>query len=69
MENLENMLPIRREILEIIRDHPNCSFDFIWRRFPTYNPSTIHYHLFQLAKGNFIYKLGSTRGVLYTVVS
>ena len=60
-----SLLPRRREILEIIRNHPNCSFDFLKRRFVKVNPKTLHYDLSQLLKANFVKKLGSTRGSLY----
>ena len=59
----------RREILEIIRDHPYCSFDFAWRHFPQASHSTIHYHLLILSSQGFIHKIGSTRGVTYLAVS
>ncbi len=59
------LLPRRREILEIIKDHPYCSFDFISRRFLAINPKTLHYDLKQLQKKAFIIKAGKTRGVTY----
>jgi DeoR/GlpR family transcriptional regulator of sugar metabolism len=64
--NLEEyLLPRRREILEIIKEHPYCSFDFISRRFMTINQKTLHYDLSQLQKKGFIIKAGVTRGVKY----
>ncbi len=60
------LLPRRREILEVIRDHPHCTFDFIHRRFTGVNTKTLHYDLAQLRKKGFINKLGSTKGVVYT---
>ncbi len=59
------LLPRRREILEIIRDHPRCSFDFLKRRFIKVKPKTLFYDLTQLQKHGFVDKLGSTRGALY----
>lgn len=59
------LLPRRREVLEIIRDHPECSFDFIQRRFSLVNPKTLHYDIGQLLKKGLIVKIGSTRGALY----
>lgn len=59
------LLPRRREILEIIKDHPYCSFDFISRRFLSVNPKTLHYDLKQLQEKGFIIKAGKTRGVVY----
>ena len=61
------LLPRRREILEIIKDHPYVSFDFIKRRFLKIPKSTLHYDLRQLQKGKFIKKLGSTRGTVYAI--
>lgn len=61
------LLPRRREILEIVRDHPFCSFDFISRRFLSVNPKTLHYDLQQLQKGDFIQRVGKTRGSIYKV--
>ncbi len=61
------LLPRRREILEIIRGHPFCSFDFISRRFLAVNPKTLHYDLQQLQKSGFIQRVGQTRGSTYKV--
>lgn len=63
--NLDTMLPRRKEIYEIIKDHPNCSFDFISRRFISVNPKTLHYDLSKLQKDNLIKKIGVSRGVTY----
>jgi len=66
-ENLHEdfLLPRRREILEIIKDHPYCSFDFISRRFLNVNPKTLHYDLKQLQEKGFLIKAGKTRGAKY----
>lgn len=61
------LLPRRRDVLEIIRDHPFCSFDFISRRFLAVNPKTLHYDLQQLQKSGFIQKVGKTRGCSYKI--
>ena len=61
----DSLLPRRREILEIIRDHPHCNFDFIQRRFSAINSKTLHYDLAQMIKKGFIRKLGATKGVVY----
>lgn len=61
------LLPRRREILEIIKDHPYCSFDLISRRFAAINPKTLHYDLKQLQEKGFIIKAGKTRGVSYNL--
>ena len=55
----------RQEILAIIADHPDCSFDFLTRRFAAVNPKTLHYDLKKLLDLNLIIKVGITRGVLY----
>ncbi len=65
--NLNHLLPRRREIFEIIKDHPNCSFDFISRRFTKINPKTLHYDLSQLQKEKLIMKAGISRGVTYVI--
>lgn len=62
------MLIIRREILYLIKDHPECTFDFIYRHFLTKKPSTIHYHLRMLLSERLIQKFGTTRGVVYAAV-
>lgn len=61
------LLPRRREILEIIKDHSLCSFDFITRRFPSVNQKTLHYDLKQLQEKSFVIKAGKTRGVRYKI--
>lgn len=61
----DSLLPRRREILEILKDHPLCSFDFISRRFPNVNPKTLHYDLLKLQEGGYIKKIGKTRGSVY----
>lgn len=49
----EDALPLRRrEILEIVRDHPYCSFNFISRRFLSVNPKILHYDLKKLQNEN-----------------
>lgn len=65
----ETLLPRRKEILEIIKDHPFCSFDFIFRRFSAVNPKTLHYDLLRLQKEGFIQKVGKTRGSRYRIKS
>lgn len=65
-ERLEDtLLPRRREILEIIRDHEMVSFDFIKRRFTKVPNSSLHDDLRKLIKKGLIKKLGSTRGARY----
>ncbi len=62
------LLPRRKEMLAIIRDHPMCSFDQIRRRFLAVNLKTLHYDLSQLNKSGHIKKIGATRGALYQSV-
>jgi Fic family protein len=59
--------PRRQEILSIITDHHQVSFDFIRRRFISVPVSTLHNDLFYLQKHGFIQKLGVTKGVWYTL--
>lgn len=60
--------PLRRqEILNIITDHPNCSFDFLQRRFANVNGKTLHYDIKKLIDLSLITKVGATRGALYHV--
>jgi len=59
------LLPRRREILEIIKDHKMVSFEQIQRRFLKVPARTIRYDIKQLEKEGFIRKIGSTRGALY----
>lgn len=62
----ESDLPPRQmEILQIIKDHPYCSFDTICRRFVGISPSTLRYDVTQLTKNNFIKKIRKTRGAMY----
>ncbi len=63
---LDSMLPRRKEIYFLIKDHQYLSFDQIHRRFMAVNQSTLRYDLTQLIKQGLIHKLGSTKGVLYS---
>jgi Fic family protein len=65
----DSLLPRRRELLEIIRDHPNCSFNFLQRRFLAINGKTLHNDLLKLLQAGFIRKLGATNGVVYTSIN
>lgn len=67
-ESPEDMLlPRRREILSIIKEHPYCSFDFIRRHFAAVNPKTLHYDFKKLLNAGFIQKVGVSRGSVYKV--
>ncbi len=61
------LLPRRKEILNIIRDHKMVSLDMIKRRFFKVPERTLRYDLKQLEKKGFVLKVGTTRGALYTV--
>lgn len=61
------LLPRRQEILNIIRDHRMVSFNFLSRWFRRIAKSTLHYDLKQLIRKGHVVKLGTTRGVVYTV--
>lgn len=60
------LLPRRKEILNIITDHPYISLNAIARRFPTIANRTIAYDVQQLIKNKLVNKHGQTRGVMYT---
>lgn len=59
--------PRRQELIYTISEHHEASFDFLARNFPGVPISTLHYDLLQLQKKGYIQKMGSTRGVCYTV--
>lgn len=61
------LLPRRKEILEVIRDHEIMSLDSIRRRFLLVSPRMIRYDLKKLEEQGFIIKLGTTRGALYKI--
>lgn len=63
------LIPRRREVLEVITDHPECSFDFLQRRFMGINSRTLHRDLERLQDRELIEKLGSTRGAVYVAKS
>lgn len=63
---LPNLLPRRQELLEVIKDHPECSFDFLHRRFLNLPTLSLHRDLQNLQKRGLVKKLGSTRGAVYT---
>jgi DNA-binding HxlR family transcriptional regulator len=64
--NIENhLLPRRHEVLNIIRDHRQVSFDFLRRRFPVISGRLLRYDLKKLQDANLIKKLGVTRGAVY----
>jgi Fic family protein len=62
----DTLFPRRREIYELIKDHPYSTFDFIHRRFHAINPKTLHYDIQQLQKQGLIKKIGVSRGAVYS---
>ncbi len=64
-----NLLPRRRELLEVVTDHPECSFDFLRRRFMNLSPISLHRDLKHLQELGLVDKLGSTRGAVYVAKS
>lgn len=65
---ISSLSPRRQELVRMIRDQKQVSFDYIVRNFRGVRPGTLHYDLAQLVKKGYIRKLGSTRGVLYASV-
>lgn len=59
------LLPRRKEILDIIRDHQLISLNSIKRRFLKVSARMIRYDLKKLEEGGLIIKLGTTRGAMY----
>ncbi len=59
------LLPRRKEILEIIRDHEIVSLDFLRRRFLRISDRMIRYDLKKLELSGYIVKLGTTRAARY----
>jgi Fic family protein len=66
-DRFAKLLPRRAEIMRIIEEHKIISFDFLSRRFRAIPARTLHYDLSQLAKSGLLQKMGSTRGVLYSL--
>ncbi len=62
-----HLLPRRAEIMRIINDHKVVTFDFLARRFRAVPKRTLHYDITQLIAAGLIQKMGSTRGVSYTL--
>ncbi|OGG13964.1 hypothetical protein A2773_03830 [Candidatus Gottesmanbacteria bacterium RIFCSPHIGHO2_01_FULL_39_10] len=62
----KQLLSLRQEeIYEIIKDHPNCSFDFIKRRFLAVSSPTLYRDLARLVKDNLILHRGATSNAVY----
>lgn len=63
------LIPRKNEVLQIVKDHPYCSCDFIKRRFPSTSAITIHRDIADLIKRGKVEKLGSTRGAVYVAAA
>lgn len=61
------LLPRRAEIMRLIEDHKFVTFDFLARRFRAVPVRTLHNDLSCLTKAGLVQKMGSTRGVSYTI--
>lgn len=61
------LLPRRAEILQLISEQKLMNFDQIKRRFLQINERTLRYDLKQLQDKGLIKKLGTTKGVYYTI--
>ncbi len=61
------LLPRRAEIFNIIKDHQMVNFDLIRRRFLAVNERTLRFDLKYLVDRGLVKKLGTTKGVYYTV--
>ncbi len=55
----------QEEIYEIIKDHPNCSFNFIKRRFMSVSNPTLYRDLAYLIKYELIIRRGATSNAVY----
>ncbi len=62
-----HLLPRRAEIMRMLEDHKVMSFDFLARRFRAVPIRTLHFDLSQLTKAGLVQKMGSTRGVVYSI--
>jgi Fic family protein len=65
-DSTDLLLPRRKEILELVKEHKMMNFDQIRRRFSKINERTLRYDLKKLQDGKLIKKLGTTKGVYYT---
>ncbi|MEK7168717.1 MAG: Fic family protein [Patescibacteria group bacterium] len=65
LSKIDLLPPRRKEIINIIKDHPYCTFDLIVRRFSKVNQKTLHYDLKKVVESGFVNKVGKTRGVVY----
>lgn len=66
-DSYAHLLPRRAEIMRILEDHKIVTFDFLSRRFRAIPTRTLHNDLSQLSRAGLVQKMGSTRGVSYTI--
>jgi len=66
--SLGGLIPRKNEVIQIVKDHPYCSFDFVKRRFLSVSAVTVHRDIADLIRRGKIEKLGSTRGAVYVAV-
>lgn len=59
------LLPVRYELLQVIKEHHLVSFDFLRRRFMGLSERLLRYHLKKLQDEGFILKRGVTKGACY----
>lgn len=69
INDIDSLLPKRKEIYLTIKDHGLMNFDMIRRRFMAVNERTLRYDLKKLADAKLIKKLGTTKGVYYETIS
>ena len=65
MRDERTLLPRRYEILQIIKEHKQVSFNFIKRRFMAVSSRLLRYDLKKLKDKGFIIKRGVTKGCVY----
>jgi len=65
MKGERELLPVRYEILQVVKDHRQVSFNFLQRRFMALSPRLLRYHLKKLVDQGFIIKRGVTKGAVY----
>lgn len=65
IDSRQTMSLRQEEIFEIIKDHPNCSFDFIKRRFLSVSSPTLYRDIAYLIKNKLIIRRGATTSAVY----
>ncbi len=62
---LDFLPPRRKELVQIIREHPHATLDFLHRRFLRVDPRLLRYDLKKLCDDGLVKKIGKTRGSVY----